>query len=176
MKQTFKGFLSQYAKELTGKNTTSIKQLFLAMQSEAPRASEVILIYALSCSRENYLLKQANNTKYKDKYIKFIAAYKESRESLEDYLNNLPENNRYKKVWNAWESKNTCLYRDREMLYGVKDAISDMLEQLGIKRSQAYKLLGLNKGNFYAFLKGDTSKLSRKTAIEAYKKLEQLAA
>lgn len=34
-------------------------------------------------------------------------------------------------------------------------------------RAEACRVTRLNKGNFYAFLKGDTSKMSRKTAMNA---------
>lgn len=43
----------------------------------------------------------------------------------------------------------------------------EFLEDAGLSRPEACRLLGLNKGNFYAFMKGDLTKLSRATAIDA---------
>ena len=41
-------------------------------------------------------------------------------------------------------------------------------------RAEACRVTRLNKGNFYAFLKGDTSKMSRKTAMNAYREIAAL--
>lgn len=90
-----------------------------------------------------------------------------------EWLSSLPEQNRYRKVWNSWLSASTSLERDRRMLPGVRDAIEGVLAQRSISRAQACRETGLNKGNFYAFMKGDVSKLSRKTAVAAYRMLAE---
>ena len=90
---------------------------------------------------------------------------------LEKWLEQLPDQNRYRKVWNAWRSEATRLERDRRMLPGVRDAIDRVMAERGMTRAQACRLTGLNKGNFYAFMKGDVAKLSRETAVNAYRTL-----
>lgn len=50
----------------------------------------------------------------------------------------------------------------------------EFLEDAGLSRAEACRLLGLNKGNFYAFMKGDLTKLSRATAVGACKTLASL--
>ena len=63
------------------------------------------------------------------------------------------------------------LAEDRAMLVNVIEAIKSLFNQKGLSKAEACRATGLNKGNFYAFLKGDTTKISRHTAVAAYDKL-----
>ena len=49
-----------------------------------------------------------------------------------------------------------------------------LLADKNMTRAEACRVTRLNKGNFYAFLKGDTSKMSRKTAMNAYREIAAL--
>ena len=89
------------------------------------------------------------------------------------WLEQLPEQNRYRKVWNAWQSVSTQLDRDRCFMTGVRNAIECTLNERNITRAQVCRELGLNKGNFYAFMKGDMSKMSRETAVATWRMLMQ---
>lgn len=175
MRGSFGHFLLGYCQELTGcDGTASLKRLFQAMRSNNPRAAEPLLLLALCQGREGYLLKMASGTKTESSYLAFLSDFRESGKALEAYLHALPEGNRFKKAYVAWQAERTRLQRDRLTLERVSRNINDLLEEKDISRAEACRALSLNKGNFYAFLKGDPSKLSRKTAIEAYKKLASI--
>lgn len=175
MRGSFGRFLLGYCQELAGcDDTSSLKRLFRAMQANNPRAAEPLLLLALCQGREGYLLKTASGTKEEPLYRAFLSDFRGSGKTLEAYLGTLSEGNRFRKAYVAWEAERTRLQRDRLTTVNVSRSISDLLEEKGMSRAEACRALGLNKGNFYAFLKGDPSKLSRRTAIEAYKKLASI--
>lgn len=171
MSATFQGFLTKYCKELTSSDTTSLKKLFVLADSEYPRAYEPLLLLALCTEREAYLLKQAQGSPVLSVYLDFLDRYRESGLSLEDYLSSLEEKDRFKRPLAAWQNECNRLASDREVLANVSKALCELLEEKGITRAHACKLLNINKGNFYAFLKGDVSKLSRKTAMRIFRQL-----
>lgn len=170
---SFKGFLLKYLQELTECRTSSIKTLFGLVNDDAPRAAEALMLFALVCGREDYLLRWARGTVFESRYRGALLNFKRSGLSLEEWVASLPDQNRYRKVWNSWLSVSTSLERDRRMLPRVRDAIEGVLQQRNMSRAQACREVGLNKGNFYAFMKGDASKLSRKTAVAAYRALAE---
>ncbi|MCR2035260.1 helix-turn-helix domain-containing protein [Adlercreutzia mucosicola] len=171
MSRSFKGFLQAYAQELTGCGTSSIKKLFEAVVGDSPRGAEALLLLALASGRADYLMRQADGTSFEAAYRTALADLDRAGGILEKWLEQLPDQNRYRKVWNAWRSEATRLERDRRMLPGVRDAIDRVMAERGMTRAQACRLTGLNKGNFYAFMKGDVAKLSRETAVNAYRTL-----
>ena len=173
MSRSFEGFLLGYVQELTGLETTSLKRLFRAVADDSPRAAEALLLLAVANGREGYLMRQAAGTPFEAPYRRALAERDASGGDLDGWLAGLPEQSRYRKAWNAWRSKATRLERDRRVLPGVRDAIERVLEERGMSRAQACRALGLNKGNFYAFMKGDVSKLSRETAVRAYRALAE---
>ena len=63
---------------------------------------------------------------------------------------------------------------DRKIQKYVATAFGDLLADKNMSRAEACRVTRLNKGNFYAFLKGDTSKMSRKTAMNAYREIAAL--
>lgn len=177
MTPSFRGFLSRYCKELTASNTTSLKNLFLLANAEYPRAIEPLLLLAICEQRESYLLKQAKRAKDTSAfttYQKFLSSWKSSNMSLEEYLDTLEETNRFRRPLTAWQAEKSRLSTDRKVLLQVSSALLSLLEAKQITRAQACRLTNVNKGNFYAFLKGDPSKLSRKTAMRIYRQLEKL--
>lgn len=174
MSRSFKNFLTAYCQELTGTKTTSLKKLFLAAESDSPRVREPLMLLALTQGREAYLLRLADGTEVNEHYQEFLNAFSESDLVLEEYLLTLPERNRFRRPLDAWFAEKGRLGEDRAMLLNVASVIKDLLNQKGLSRAEACRVTGLNKGNFYAFLKGDTAKLSRSTAIAAYDKLAAL--
>lgn len=171
MSRSFKGFLQAYAQELTGRQTTSLKKLSEAVVGDSPRAAETLLLLALASGREDYLMRQVRGTSLEGSYRAALVDLERTGGLLEPWLEQLPDQDRYRKVWNAWRSEATRLERDRRMLPGVRDAIERIMAEQGMTRAQACRVAGLNKGNFYAFMKGDVSRLSRETAVNAYRRL-----
>lgn len=174
MSQSFRGFLSKYCKELTGSNTTSIKKLFHLADSEYPRAYEPLLLLAISDNRVPYLLKQAQGSSVLPRYEELLNAWEKSKQPLEAYLETLSEDNRFRRPLSAWQAEQARLKDDRKVLAQIAKSLSDILNAKHITRATACKLAQVNKGNFYAFLKGDPSKLSRKTAMRIYRQIDAL--
>lgn len=173
MTSSFERFLTRYCQELTGLETTSLKLFFEAVRTDAPRAAEPLLLLALLQGREEFLIRRAIGTPYEARFRAFLAGLERSALPLESYLQSLPEGDRHRKVWAAWQSEQTRLERDRKTLANVRERMDELLHARNLSRAEACRLLGLNKGNFYAFMKGDVSKLSRKTAVASYRKLAE---
>lgn len=171
MNRSFQGFLTKYCKELTSSDTTSLKKLFALADSGYSRAYEPLLLLAACSGREAYLLRQAQGSSVFPAYSEFLENWKKSRKPLEDYLSTLEERDRFRRPLIAWQNECNRLTNDRKTLAKVSCALREILEEKGLSRAQACKLTGVNKGNFYAFLKGDTSKFSRKTAMQIYRQL-----
>lgn len=174
MTRSRKAFLLAYCKSLTGLETTSLKKLFRATAEGCPRAAEPVLLLALEEGRAEFLLRQARGTCYEARFRAFVEAYESSELSLDSFLSTLPAGNRFAKAHAAWTSESTRRERDLRTLQNVRARMEELLEEAGLSRAEACRLLGLNKGNFYAFMKGDLTKLGRATAVDAYKTLASL--
>ncbi|WP_165055687.1 MULTISPECIES: helix-turn-helix transcriptional regulator [unclassified Adlercreutzia] len=171
---TFRGFLLKYCQELAGAQTSSLKKLFAIAKQGRPRVFEPLLLLALCDHREGYLMKQAVGSSVFETYRSMTASFHQSGLALERFLDTLPERSRYKRPLIAWRAENARKQTNRQTLQRVADSLAMLLEQKGISRAEACRITGLNKGNFYAFLKGDASKLSRSTAMRAYGTLRSL--
>lgn len=171
MSRSFEGFLLDYCRELTNLETSSLKKFFLAVTADSPRAGEPLLLLAFSQHRENFLMRAVEGTSWEAPYSAFLEDYKNSQLSLTDFLEALPEGNRFKKAYQAWVSESGQLDRDRAVLSNVARSLSYLIDEKGLTRAEACRLLNVDKGNFYAFLKGDSARFSRETAVAAYRKL-----
>ena len=173
MKQPgFPRFLNQYCIEITGiAKTSSIRRLARALPQH-PRLVEPLTLYALTEGRENLLLSEISNYEFHSTASQFVRKYKSSELGLEAFLETLPENDRFHKVYRSWVSQTSKLERDRKTLANVSKRMQELIDRKGLTRAQACRLTGLDKGNFYAFLKGDASRLSRDTAMKAYRTID----
>uniref|UniRef100_UPI0013EA2441 hypothetical protein n=1 Tax=Adlercreutzia sp. ZJ138 TaxID=2709405 RepID=UPI0013EA2441 len=109
-----------------------------------------------------------------DAYQEITTRFHQSGLALELFLETLPERSRYKRPLVAWRAESARRQTDQQTLQNVAASLVMLLEQKGVSRAEACRIAELNKGNFYAFLKGDTSKLSRDTAMRTYKTLRSL--
>ncbi|WP_172136218.1 helix-turn-helix transcriptional regulator [Adlercreutzia sp. ZJ473] len=171
---TFRGFLLKYCQELAGAQTSSLKKLFAIAKQGRPRVFEPLLLLSLCDHREGYLIKQAVGSSMFDSYRRITTRFHHSGLALKRFLDTLPERSRYKRPLIAWRAEKARKQTDRQTLQRVATSLVTLLEQKGISRAEACRITGLNKGNFYAFLKGDASKLSRGTAMRAYRTLRSL--
>lgn len=172
MSRGFEGFLVGYCKELTGLETTSLKRLLHAADDFAPRAYEPLLLLAINQGRQDYLMRLVAGNGREEEYRRFLDEFESSKSDIVGYLERLSDGDRYKKVFLAWRSECGALERDRKTLACVADSFLRLLAEKGMTRAEACRRLNLNKGNFYAFLKGDATRMSRGTAIDAYRRLE----
>lgn len=171
MRQSFEGFLMQYCQELTGLDSRSLKRFFAEALDESPRVAEPLLLLALTQHREAYLMRLARGSRFERGYVRFIDSFLESNDSLEAYLASGIASSRYKKIYASYLSKEGRLDRDREVLESLVPQVNTLLHEKGVSKYQVMKDLGLNKGNYYAFLKGDASKMSREKAFGIYEYL-----
>lgn len=163
MNLTFKGFLRGYVRRLTAVESDSLRKLFEATVNDAPSAAEALMTFAASQRKEAYLAELAKGTWLEDNYT--FASNKISESTLEAFLTAEDTPERYRKVLNAYKSKKESASRDRRVILLMRDKTLKALNAKGVSVAQVQKDLGLNKGNFYAYMnKGDASKISRDTA------------
>lgn len=168
MRQSFTGFLTQYCQELTETQTRSLKAFFAKACEDCPRAAEPVLLLALVQERETYLLKLARGRVYEKPYRDFVRTFRESNLGLEEFLRSQEAPERFRKIYASYESKAHKLERDREVLEHLFPQINDLINKTELTRYEVSRALDLNKGNLYAFLKGDVGKMSRETAMRVY--------
>lgn len=173
MSRNLYGFMLGYCQELTGLGTSSLKKLFSSVRDGHPRAAEPLMLLAIAQGREAYLCNLSRSTPYESAYRDFAKRFEESGKDAEEFASSLPATDRFGKAAAAWMSEKQRLERDRSTLKGVAAEMNRILEEKGISRATACNALGLDKGNFYAFLKGDVRRLSRKTALDAYRQLSR---
>lgn len=162
MKRTFKGFLKAYCSELAGFETESLKKL-LDQTAYTPRLVEPLFCLALEKGKLKYLLRLAKSTPMEQEWnelSKGASRYK----SAERWLANAEVPERYRKVLSAYASQGDVLAADRRIISLMRKKTLAALEASGKTRYSVCKALGLNKGNFYAYLAGDSSKVCRSTA------------
>ena len=107
-------------------------------------------------------------------FDEFVEHWHASGRPLEVYLGMLPDGDPFKTILVEWRTDSSRIEVDRKILKYVSTAFGDLLADKNMTRAEACRVTRLNKGNFYAFLKGDTSKMSRKTAMNAYREIAAL--
>lgn len=171
---SFRYFLLKRCQGLTGLNTTSTKKFFAAAEDAHPEAFAPLLLLAIRDGREEYLLRRAEGTKAAEMFDEFVEHWHASGRPLEVYLGMLPDGDPFKTILVEWRTDSSRIEVDRKILKYVSTAFGDLLADKNMTRAEACRVTRLNKGNFYAFLKGDTSKMSRKTAMNAYREIAAL--
>ena len=162
---SFAGFLKSYVRSLSLAETNSLYKLAKEASDENPRLCEPLLLYAVFTDKTDVLLRAAKaHTLYldyknlADKYDKasFTAA-------LQDASSPLPEE--YKKVWRSYLSKKNRLQNDNHTKELMRNKVVELQKAKGVSNYRLYADLGLNPGNFNAWMKyGDSNKVSLATA------------
>ncbi|MBR2836083.1 MAG: hypothetical protein IKE43_10325 [Coriobacteriales bacterium] len=164
MNLTFKGFLRSYVRELTGRETDSLKILCASVAKKTPTAKEALMVFAAIQHKAHYLAKLAHNTWMETEYVE-IADKIDAFKDVETFLQSHDAPERYRKVWNSFIAKRDAIQADRRIIAIMRDKTLEALDTLNITIYQICQELGLNKGNVYAYINsGDTSKVSRDTA------------
>lgn len=171
MRCSLQQFMTKYCQELTGLQTTSLKKLFNAVLSDTPRAFETVVFLAVAQGRENYLQRLTVDTIYAEQCSDFLSKYHESGLSPEDFALSLPATDRFGKAAASWRSYIMKRERDQKILKAASQNMLTAIEEKGITKAQACQQLGLDKGNFYAFLRGDVTRISKQTIMRVYSQL-----
>lgn len=175
MKQSFKGFLMRYCAELAGERTSSLRRLCALAGSDAPRVAEPLFLLALEQGQLGYLLKLADGTWMSETY-RSLAGHAYRYRSAQRFLENEPVPVRYAAVLDAFHVRDDDRRSDRRIVGLLLSKTQSALQASGVTRYRACKDLGLNKGNFYAYLAGDTDKVSRETAQRIFDYASELQA
>lgn len=164
MNLTFRGFLKNYCRELSGLDTLSLKKLCSAAANETPRVAEPLFLLALAEGKLPYLLSLASGTWMKHSYqdaANLVSNLNPTDcETLERVL---PR--RYGNVLRAYRAVRERVVGDRRISGLMRKKTLDALQASNVSIYRLCKDLGLNLGNVYAYLsKGDVTKVSRDTA------------
>ena len=162
---TFKGFLTQYVKQLSKSNTTSLYKLYKEACSDSPRLREPLLLYALYSGKQAVLLKATKDPNLFAVYKEMVSQY--SAEAMTQLFETssvtLPEE--YHKVWRSFQSQKNKRQSDDHTKELMRQKIMRLQERYGVSNYRIYTDLNLNSGNVNAWLKHGTSdKVSMATA------------
>jgi len=171
-KNSFEGFLLNYAQELTGSNTSSLRKLLELSFRGCSRAFEPVLLLFILKERGSEAWKLVSKTHFRDSARSLL-----DKAMDEDTLMHLLAKDddgddcleRYRKVYRAYRNNEERLAVDREVSLLLREKTLALMEKKGLSNYRVYTDLSLNHGNVNAFLKnGDASKVSRKTARKMF--------
>lgn len=164
MNLTFKGFLKNYSRELTGLETSNLKRLLHAVTTDSPSASEAVFLFALTQNKGDYVLRLAQDAWMAESYAATHELFQKCS-SWEEFFEQEELQNRYLNVWRSYLAVKNKATTNRRISGLMREKTLVALEQSNVTCYHLCKQLGLNKGNVYAYLHGgDNSKVSRETA------------
>lgn len=172
---TFKGFLTQYVRQLSKSDTNSLYKLAAEAGSDNPRLREPLLLYAMYSGKQTVLLQAAKNPELHAEYQKMVQySTEETTQLLESGSSLLPAE--YHKVWRSFQSQKNRGQADNHTKELMRQKVRRLQDQCGVSNYRIYTDLKLNPGNVNAWLKhGDADKVSLDTArrtlryVEAYR-------
>jgi hypothetical protein len=162
-KRTFESFLLAYCNELAGVRTTSIKRLFAISVESSARVAEPLFIYAALTDKLDNLIKLAYGTKHEKPYLE-ARALLNATSGVIDFFEHEDCPKRFKSVYDAWLAPADKLAANRRIVAALRPKILATLKTANITRYRLCEDLSLNKGNIYAYLAGDDTKINWKTA------------
>lgn len=173
---TFRGFLTQYVRQLSKQNTNSLYKLTAEASVENPRLREPLLLYALYSKKQRVLLQAARNAGIYDEYKTILDFYSAEKmtESLSACSMTIPEE--YHKVWRTYQSQKNRSQADDHTKELMRAKIRRLQATYGITNYRIYTDLKLNPGNLNAWLKhAENNKVSLQTARMALRYAESTA-
>lgn len=172
---TFRGFLTQYVRQLSEQETNSLYKLAAEAGSSNPRLREPLLLYALYSQKQDVLLQATKAPVLREEYHRLVSLYTadEMTELFEQASPVLPFE--YHKVWKSYQSRKNRAQVDDHTKELMRQKVRRLQEKNGVTNYRIYTDLKLNPGNLNAWLKhGDSDKVSLETArrtlryVEAY--------
>lgn len=164
MKRTLEGFLKAYCAELTGLETTSLRRLVAAAGSEAPRVTEPLFLLALEERELDYLLRIAEGTRMESEWEPLARTARAFDGDTQSWIESGEAPERYRRVLSAFEAQGDLLRAKRRMNAIMRERTLAALAQSGMTRYRLAGEAGANRGNLYAWLAGDDSKVGEETA------------
>ena len=162
-KLTFKGFLSQYVKNLSYSNTLDVKRLAREATTSNLRLRAPLVLYALASSKKDLLIDALSVCNNASEMCRMLDYFECS--DLESQLgkSNVPED--YSKVWNSFLVARDAPKRDNDLKGAMRKKILRVQAEKNCSNYRVYTDLKLNPGNINSWLKnGDSTKVSYQTA------------
>lgn len=163
MNLTFEGFLKGYCRELSGQQSLNFRKLVKQATTDAPRVAEPLFLLALAQGKAEYVLGLSEGSWMEEGYRGVLSLYAQTG-SLASLCAEDKLPNRYANVWRAYRAVKEKPVADRRINALMRKRTLGALEESGVTRYGLCRDLNLNKGNVYAYLAGDDSKVSRETA------------
>lgn len=163
MNLTFEGFLKGYCRELSGQQSLSFRKLVEQAMTVAPRVAEPLFLLALAQGKAEYVLGLSEGSWMEEDYRGVLSLYGQAG-SMASLCTKSELPNRYTNVWRAYRAVKEKSVADRRINALMRNRTLGALGESGVTRYGLCRDLNLNKGNVYAYLAGDDSKVSRKTA------------
>ena len=173
---TFKGFLTQYVKQLSTQDTNSLYKLAAEASSENLRLREPLLLYAMFAQKQDVLLAATKDALLHKEYADLVSRY--SAEQMESMLREVSPFlvEEYHKVWRSYLSRKNRLQADNHTKELMRNKVKRLQEKNGVTNYRIYTDLSLNPGNLNAWLKhGDCTKVSLDTARMTLRYVEGFA-
>lgn len=163
MNLTFEGFLKGYCRELSGQQSLSFRKLVKQATTVEPRVAEPLFLLALAQGKAEYVLGLSEGSWMEEGYRGVLSLYGQTG-SLASLCAEDKLPNRYANVWRAYRGVKEKPAADRRVNALMRKRTLEALKESGVTRYGLCRDLRLNKGNVYAYLAGDDSKVSRETA------------
>lgn len=170
---TFKGFLTQYVKQLSKSNTNSLYKLAEEAGCDNARLREPLFLFALYSDKQAVLLQATKDLSLFAEYQKMVSLYsaQQMTQMFENNASVLP--NEYHKVWRSYQTQKNRGQADDHTKELMRLKVKRLQEQCGVSNYRIYTDLNLNPGNVNAWLKyGAADKVSLDTARRALRYVE----
>lgn len=170
---TFRGFLTQYVKQLSVEKTNSLYKLAAEASSNNPRLREPLFLYAVYTQKEKVLLQATKEPALHAEYDHMVSLYTVDRttELFEQASPLLPAE--YHKVWRSYQSCKNRGQADEHTKELMRQKVKRLQEKNGVTTYRIYTDLKLNPGNLNAWLKhGNGNKVSLETARRTLRYVE----
>lgn len=170
---TFRGFLTQYVKQLSVEKTNSLYKLAVEASSNNPRLREPLFLYAVYTQKEKVLLQATKEPALHAEYDHMVSLYTADRllELFQQTSSLLPAE--YHKVWRSYQSCKNRGQADEHTKELMRQKVKRLQEKNGVTTYRIYTDLKLNPGNLNAWLKhGNGNKVSLETARRTLRYVE----
>lgn len=158
---TFRGFLTQYVKQLAKQNTLNLSVLAAQAMHENPRLREPLILYAIFSGKQHTLYCMTVPVPYSELLVRYTA--EEMTELLVTHSNALPT--AFHKVWRSYQTRKNRLSADDHTKSLMRNKILRLQSAKHISNYRIYTDLKLNHGNINAWLKhGAAEKISLQSA------------
>ena len=170
---TFRGFLTQYVRQLSEQETNSLYKLAAEAGSSNPRLRDPLLLYAVYSQKQDVLLMATKDAALYEQYSQLVLRYTmdEMTDLLEQASPMLAAE--YHKVWRSYQSRKNRGQADNHTKELMREKVKRLQEKNGVTNYRIYTDLKLNPGNLNAWLKhGDSDKVSLETARMTFRYVE----